>query len=450
MNKQQKVMLMCKVKTVSVIGLGKLGAPLLAALASKKINVIGVDLNKDIVKKINNQISPYREKNLQEYLESFVQYYEATTDIEYAVKNSDLCFIIVPTPSQKNGFFDNSFLKKVLKDISFTLKNKPDFFNINITSTVMPGSCENEFIPLIEKFSNKKVNKDFGLTYNPEFIALGSVINDILYPDMLLIGQSGPKAGEMLRSIYIKLCGKKSPLRSMNLINSEIVKISVNTYVTTKISYANMLTEFCEKFKNANIDDVTDAIGLDSRIGRKYLTGGLPYGGPCFPRDNRAFSKLARKLGVNSALALATDSINDYQVNRIIRNISKVATKSKNISILGLSYKNFTPEIDESFSVKIIKRFIASKKNVSVFDFLAHKNTKLLFSNKITYSKNQYSLIKNADILLLVSDDKNYYTKEFVNKLIESKNIVIFDFWRVLNKNKFGSNLIQLGSSNEI
>lgn len=439
---------MNKVKSVSVIGLGKLGAPLMAALASKKIKVIGVDLNKDIVTKINNHISPYRENFLQEYLDKFKQYYEATTDIEYAVMNSDLCFIIVPTPSKNNGFFDNSFLNSALKDISYALKNKSDFFTVNVTSTVLPGSCENEFIPLIEKFSNKKVNKDFGLTYNPEFIALGSVINDILYPDMLLIGESGPKAGEMLRSVYIKLCGKKSPFRIMNLINSEIVKISVNTFVTTKISYANMLTEFCEKFKNANIDAVTDAVGLDSRIGRKYLTGGLPYGGPCFPRDNRAFSKLAQKLGVNSELAEATHSINDYQVSRVIKKISKLAAHSKNISILGLSYKNHTPEIDESFSVKIIKRFIATKKNVSVYDFLAHDNIKLLFSNKITYSKNQYSLIKNADVILLVSNDKDYYTKEFIDKLLISKKIMIYDFWRVLNKNKFGKNLIQLGSSN--
>src|SRR6056300_471916 len=165
---------------ISVIGLGKLGAPLAAVLAYKGHKTIGYDINKKYVDLINQKKAPVREPKLKNLIKN-TNNLSASLDLEYVIHNSDISFLILPTPSMKNGFFTNKFLLKSLEEISKILKNKKKFHVINITSTVMPGSCDSEIKKVIEKFSKKKVGKDIGLCYNPEFIALGNVVNDMLY-----------------------------------------------------------------------------------------------------------------------------------------------------------------------------------------------------------------------------------------------------------------------------
>jgi UDPglucose 6-dehydrogenase len=179
--------------------------------------------------------------------------------------------------------------------IGKALARKNSYHLVVLSSTVMPGATE-KIRQMLEQTSGKRCGEEFGFCYNPEFIALGSVIRDMLNPDMLLIGESDERAGQILAGIYGNVCKSKPVVARMNFVNAELTKLSVNTYVTTKISYANMLAEICEKLPGADADVVTSALGLDSRIGRKYLKGALGYGGPCFPRDNVAFAALARSL----------------------------------------------------------------------------------------------------------------------------------------------------------
>ena len=174
----------------------------------------------------------------------------------------------------------------------------------------MPGSTGGTLLPALEEHSGKKCGTDFGLCYNPEFIALGSVIRDMLNPDMILIGESDARSGEILEELYQGVCESNPRIQRMNFVNAELTKLSVNTFVTTKISYANMLAQVCETLPGADVDVVTSAIGCDTRIGQKYLKGALGYGGPCFPRDNVAFSALARANGAPALLAEATDQLN--------------------------------------------------------------------------------------------------------------------------------------------
>ena len=168
---------------------------------------------------------------------------------------------------------------------------------------------------MLEKASGKRMGADFGLCYSPEFIALGSVIRDFLNPDMLLIGESDKRAGDFLQSLYAEVCENKPALARMSFVNAEITKLAVNTYVTTKISYANMLARICEKLSGANVDVITSALGLDTRIGSKYLKGAVSYGGPCFPRDNLALAQLAQQLGVPPDLAQTVDRFNRAQIS---------------------------------------------------------------------------------------------------------------------------------------
>ena len=189
-------------KKISVVGLGKLGAPMLAVFASKGWSVTGVDLSDEIVSKINSGVSPWQEPKLDTLLNFHRKNYRATTSLDEAVQNSDVTFVIVPTPSKADGYFDNSFLVTSLSDIGKIISKKNSHHTVVVTSTVMPGSMDNELKYAIEKSSGKVAGLDFGFCYNPEFIALGSVVSDMLNPDLVLIGESDIQSGDWLESFY--------------------------------------------------------------------------------------------------------------------------------------------------------------------------------------------------------------------------------------------------------
>ena len=259
---------------VCVIGLGKLGAPLSAVLASKGHEVIGVDRNPYFVDCINSGKAPVLEPQLQELIDASKGRLRATQSYDEAIPQTDISFVIVPTPSDETGVFTNAWVIDAVKSIGAALNGKDHYHVVNITSTVMPGSTQGPIREALEAASGKTVGKDIGLCYNPEFIALGSVVRNMLYPDMILLGESDPRAGDVLEAVYKMSTENDPPVQRMNLINAEITKISVNTYVTTKISYANTLAELCEKLPGADVGVVTEALGKDTRIGRKYLSGG--------------------------------------------------------------------------------------------------------------------------------------------------------------------------------
>jgi UDPglucose 6-dehydrogenase len=235
----------------------------------------------------------------------------------------------------------------------------------------MPGSTGGEIRQALERYSGRRVGPQLGLCYNPEFIALGSVVRDMLQPDMILIGESDQKAGDLLESIYARSCDNTPAVRRMNFVNAELTKISVNTFVTTKISYANMLADICDRLPGADVDVVTRAVGTDSRIGTKYLKGAVGYGGPCFPRDNVAFAALARGLGARAELAEATDSVNRYQVERVLGAIDARFGDGGTVGVLGLSYKPDTAVVEESQGVALVERLLDLGRRVVAYDPLA-------------------------------------------------------------------------------
>jgi UDPglucose 6-dehydrogenase len=210
-----------------------------------------------------------------------------------------------------------------------------------------------------------------GLCYSPEFIALGSVVRDLLNPDMVLIGECTPEYGDWLAEIYHASTESAPAVHRMGFVNAEICKIAVNTYVTTKISYANMLADLCDHLPGANVDEITAALGADTRIGPKYLRGGVAYGGPCFPRDNKAFAALARTLGVPCSLAEATDQINDYQVHRLAGAVHATCHDGARVAILGLSYKPDTGVYEQSQGLALARLLLQEGYRVTLADPLA-------------------------------------------------------------------------------
>jgi UDPglucose 6-dehydrogenase len=434
-------------RTISIFGLGKLGVPLVACLIAKDFEVIGVDLDLKKVESLKQLKSPVYEPEVQEMLNKHGRKLTVTLDGIEAVKNSDVTFVVVATPSNPGGDFSNKFVLAACNVIGQALKEKTRYHLVSITSTVMPGSMENVIKPALEKISGKKAAKDFGLCYNPEFIALGSVVKDFYNPDIVLIGESDPKAGELLAGMYPLICDNKPYIARMNFVNAELTKISINTFVTTKISFANMLARICEKLPGADVDVVTSALGQDSRIGTKYLKGAISYGGPCFPRDNIALSTLAEQIGARSDIAKATDIFNRLQINLLADKVQKHLPKSGQVGVLGLTYKVDSDVIEEAAGFLLTKELVNRKVNVTAYDPLGIPPSKVILGDKVNFVESAEKCIELADVVVLSTPWKEFCGVPGSKWTRDNLPRVVIDCWGIVNhlKSNKDINYIQLG-----
>ena len=313
---------------------------------------------------------------------------------------------------------------------------KHTYHVIAIVSTVVPGSLEKYVIPALEKASHKKCGKDFGVCYNPTFVALGSVIKNFLSPDLVLIGQSDAKSGDMLERFYKKVCINKPHIERMNIVNAEITKIALNTYITTKISYANMLAELCEYIPGAHVDTITNALGFDTRIGHRYLKGATAYGGPCFPRDNRALTATGKKFGVKLTLPAATDTANQQQIHRIVKIIATRFPKPCAIAILGLTYQPGSDVTDESVGINLAKILTKKGHRIIVYDPQGLSHAKEQLDNSVSYAQDIKQCVKNADVLIIATP-----WKQFTSIPLSSlpKHPLLIDCWRIITSQRLKS-----------
>ena len=390
-------------KTISVMGLGKLGAPLAACFAARGFRVTAVDVDKRKVDDLNQGVAPVSEPGLAELIQECQGSLSATQDAEGAIRDSEATFIVVSTPSEPNGGFSLRYVLPCVEAIGKTLRTKSGFHLVVLTSTVMPGSTGGDVREALERASGKTCGQHFGLCYSPEFIALGSVIRDFYFPDFLLIGESDEQSGEILAEIYRRTCKNTPFVARMNFINAEITKLAVNTYITTKISYANMIARLCEKLPGADANVVTNALGLDSRIGPRYLKGAVSYGGPCFPRDNRALASLAAQVGASSGLAEATDLFNRAQIKSFAEFVKRYRSRDETIGILGLTYKPDTDVVEESFGLLLALELAAANFPVVVYDPGADMAHALGQTKGIQQATSAQDCISRSDIVVLAT-----------------------------------------------
>ncbi|CAF3430152.1 unnamed protein product [Rotaria socialis] len=450
---------------ISVIGLGKLGSPMAAVFASKGYHVIGLDVNKQFVNALQRGEAPVDEPQLQELINQYKTNIKATMDYHRAVSETDITMIIVPTPSDpKTDFFSNDYVLSAIKAIGEAIKACNKYHQVVVTSTVMPGSMDGIIRDVIESSSGRKVgcrDNEIGLAYNPEFIALGQVIKDMLNPDFILIGESDKRIGDTLQALYSSIITKQPLIfQRMNFINAEITKIAINTYVTTKITYANMLSELCENLSDADVDIVTAAVGCDSRVGSRYLKGALAYGGPCFPRDNRAFVALSKSVFVNALLAEATDQLNNYQTDRLLKICDKIAklhftnaqsTKLK-VGILGLSYKPDTHVVECSAACALANKLIGNF-DVFAYDPLAMTSASQICNKAVQLVSTIEKLLYESNINVLIIATASNVWKSIVFKHTGKENLYVIDCWRLLKKDEIEKNnpqirIILLGNGN--
>jgi UDPglucose 6-dehydrogenase len=392
-----------------------------------------VDLDAQKVEAINRGHAPVHEPGLEELIQHSGNLLTASENTAEAVHSSEATFIVVSTPSEEGGGFSLRYVLPTCEAIGHALAKKTDFHLVVLTSTVMPGSTETEVKTALERASGKRCGKDFGLCYSPEFIALGTVIRDFYYPDFLLIGESDEQSGALLAGIYKDVCKNTPAVARMNFVNAEITKLAVNTYITTKISYANMLARLCEKLPEADVNVVTDALGLDTRIGPKYLKGAVSYGGPCFPRDNRAMAALASRVGASSGLAEATDLFNRAQIRSLAGIVKSHRSGTETVGILGITYKPNTDVVEESFGLLLALALAEAQIPVVVFDPSAAGARVLGNYKTIRVANSAQECIADSAVVVVATPWAEFREVPSKDWVREGTRVVI-DCWRMLGQ----------------
>ena len=430
---------------ISIVGLGFVGLSLTSVLASKGKDIVGIDVDDEKCANIKKGISPFFEPELKKLLKiGLGKKLKISTDFSL-IKNSDIIFVTVGTPQRSNGSIEISMIKSAVKDIGKILKNDKKNPIILIKSTVTPGTMQEIILPIIEKESRKKAGKDFGLISNPEFLQESTAIRDTKFPHVIVLGgyqtRYMKKAEKFFSEIHPNI-----PIVITNHQTAEMIKYANNSFLATKISFINQLSNICQKIPGANIDDVAKTIGLDPRIGKLFLNAGPGYGGSCLPKDMKALINFANRVGINPTLLNAVEHTNNKQIQNIIHLIEKTlgSLKNKHITILGTAFKPDTDDIRDSISIELIRKLLAKKVTLTVYDPKAMKNTKSIFKEKIRYADSISHSLKNSQCMIIMVHWKQF-EKINDNSVNIMKRKFIIDCRRVLSGKKLNSNYYAIG-----
>ena len=394
---------------IGVVGLGFVGLSLTSVLSSKGYDTVGIDINKDKCKKINNGISPFFEPELEKILKNGLKKKLKINNDFSLINNCDFLFVTVGTPQNTNGSIDLSIIKKAISTIGESLKKNKKKPIIFVKSTVTPGTMKKIILPILEKKSNKKAGKDFGLISNPEFLQESSAIRDTKFPHVVVLGGYQTKFMKKAKIFFMKL-HPNVPIIITNHETAEMIKYANNSFLATKISFINQLSNICQKIPGANIDDIAKTIGLDPRIGKLFLNAGPGYGGSCLPKDMKALINFANISGINPILLNAVEEVNTKQLKQIISLIKQKLgnLSSKKITILGTAFKPDTDDIRDSIAIELIKKLLKKKAKITIHDPKAMKNTKRIFGDKINYAKTVEDALSKSHCVIIMTQWKQY------------------------------------------
>jgi len=427
----------------SVIGLGKLGASIAAAIASKGHSVVGVDVIEATVNSVNEGREPVQETGLAELIAANSERLRATLSVEEAVHASEITLIVVPTPSDERGAFSLEYAAAAFAAVGRSLATKDSYHTVALCSTVLPGSLREGLLPILESTSGKTCGPDFGLCYSPEFIALGSIIRDFLNPDFTLVGEFDERSGDALQALYASVLENNARCQRMSIENAELAKVALNSFVTMKITFANLLAQLCERLPGGDVDAVTAALGLDARIGSKYLKGAVGYGGPCFPRDNLALSFVCKALGVEPELPEATDRANRRLSAEIVARLGDDVEPGSRVTVLGLAYKPDTNVVEESAGVAIADALANAGHAVTAYDPLAGDEAAKELDGRVRIAATLGDALADADVVLITTPDRAFTSLDVDTLVGASGRVTLVDFWRLLEPTVAGDERVR-------
>lgn len=438
---------------ISVIGTGYVGLVTGACLAHRGHEVICVDKKPDVVKKINNMVCPIYEPKLPEILEETVKEKRliATTDLEFAVKNSDITIVAVGTPF-KDGAIDLFYIEACVREIGNVLEEKESYHVVCIKSTVVPTTTDGIVKKILEETSQKHAGS-FGLAMNPEFLREGSAVDDFMKPDRIVIGAYDDRSFEAVASIYEDYFD--APIIKTNLRTAEMIKYTSNSFLAALISFSNEIANICESIGGIDAIDVFNSLALDKRIAIRsknkillpglvsYLKPGCGFGGSCFPKDVKALVTHSKSKNYKPEMLETVLKINETQPSRMVNKLLSIIgdVNNKKIAVLGIAFKADTDDIRESPAIKLIKALLEKGAIVYASDPEAVSNARKELGDiqglKIT--KNYKEALREAEAALVVTawdDYKKLKPKDFVKLM---KNAVLIDGRRIYDKTEMES-----------
>lgn len=386
---------------ISVIGTGYVGTVTGACFAELGHEVICVDVDTSKVDMINAGEAPIYEEGLSDLLKKHAgTRIRATSDYDLAVTGSDVSFICVGTPSDARGNIDLGIVKAASASLGEAIKKKKGYHVVVVKSTVVPETTEKVVLPIIEKYSGKCA-EDIGIAMNPEFLREGKAVHDFMNPDKIVVGSLDKRAGDIVASLY---SGLECEVTRTNPRTAEMIKYANNSFLATKISFANEVGNIC---KELGIDtyEVMKAVGKDFRIGPHFLNSGAGFGGSCFPKDVKALIGKAQEIGYEPKLLKSVIEVNEKQPSMMVELLKNRLgdIRGKRIAVLGLAFKNDTDDIRESRSIPVIRELLDNGAKVLAYDPMANDNMKKLFGS-LEYHISAEGALSGADACLIMTE----------------------------------------------
>ncbi|WP_320112985.1 UDP-glucose/GDP-mannose dehydrogenase family protein [Draconibacterium orientale] len=413
---------------ISVVGTGYVGLVSGTCIAETGVNVACVDIDETKIEKLNNGIIPIYEPGLEDIYKKNVEKgrLEFTTNLGDSIKDADAVFIAVGTPPDEDGSADLKYVLGVAREIG---KNMDHYLVVVTKSTVPVGTSEKVKQAILEELEIRGEKIPFDVASNPEFLKEGSAVNDFLKPDRIVIGTESKRAQKVMQRLYKPFVLNGHPILFMDITSSEMTKYAANSMLATKISFINDIANLCE-IVGADVDNVRRGIGSDPRIGNKFIYPGTGYGGSCFPKDVQALIRTADEFNYSLDVLKAVEKVNYRQKEVLFNKLYKRFDgnlKGKKFAMWGLSFKPKTDDMREAPSLVIIEKLLEAGASVVGYDPVAMHEAERILGDKISYAKDEYDALIDADALILVTEWSEFRLPNFrvMEKLL--KNKIIFD-----------------------
>ena len=405
-----------------MIGTGYVGLVSGACLSDLGNSVICVDKNKNKIKKLMKGIIPIYEPGLEEIVKKNIKNKRLSFSINFdkSVMNSDIIFICVGTPKKNSGNADLSQVYQVAKKLS-KLINK---YKIIVTKSTVPVTTGDKIQSILSK--NNRNNR-YSIVSNPEFLREGDAIRDFIYPDRIIVGSDNIKANRIMNNLYAPLISKGAQYLNTSRRAAELIKYASNAFLATKITFINEMANLCEK-TGINIEDISIGMGLDKRIGGRFLRAGPAYGGSCFPKDTKAIISTAKTFKTNLSLVKSVVKSNHNRSNLLLQRIYKILknrVKNKNITFLGVTFKANTDDMRDSSSIKMIPALSKKGAKIKYFDPTGFKNEFSRIKN-VSYCGSIKKSLDCADLVIIHTEWNDFKSLNFKN-ISKNKKLIIYD-----------------------
>ncbi len=409
---------------ICVIGTGYVGLVTGSCFAEFGLNVTCVDNDEQKIALLQKGTSPIFEPGLEEMVKRNLREGRLvfTTEIDKAVEKSLVIFIAVGTPPKKDGSVDMTYIDEVARKIGENLNG----YKVIATKSTVPVGTGERIRKVIQQYERKKVN--FDIVSNPEFLREGAAIEDFMRPNRVVIGATSEQAMAIMKDLYSPLYLIEAPFVITNIETAEMIKYASNAFLATKVSFINEIANICEKV-GADVNVVAKGMGLDQRIGSKFLHAGPGYGGSCFPKDTLGIAKIAEKHGYRFEIVRSVMKVNEKQKERMVAKVKEALgnLKGKTIAVLGLSFKPNTDDMREAPSLKIISSLQREGAKIRAYDPKAMEVARKIFK-KIEYGKDPYDVAKGSDALLIITEWNQFRNLDLKRLQKIMKSPVFLDF----------------------